>query len=137
MRLLLTALLLVHGAAMGQTFACQYTDSAGLDWKNGRWQTTRFHTRNPFFLKLNGSDLDKKTVADFFSSSGASMAELHCQRHGVMKYYYSCLDGYGSFMFFDALTGKGGRSDIYGSAPMTSPELQDSLTVAPFTCQKM
>ena len=45
-------LLLATSGSIAQTFACQYLDSAGLNWKRGSWEITRFKLREPFFLTL-------------------------------------------------------------------------------------
>ena len=136
MRLLLAALLLVHGAAMGQTFACQYTEAAGLKWENGRWKSTEFRTAEPFFLKINGSVLDQKVAADVFGSrSPATAALVHCAKN-PSRTTHSCMDGFGTFLFFDESTRLGGRALMFGSAS-TSSAYRDTTSVAHFTCQQM
>jgi hypothetical protein len=131
---MLVAMTLLHDVAIAQTFACQYIDAAGLHWEAGRWKSTRFNVGKPFFLKMDGANLDHKVVADFFESPGASSQEVRCtkRRSGGE---HSCLDGFGSFMYFDDRTGTGGRADLNGAVDSTGN--RDTLSVAPFTCQKM
>jgi hypothetical protein len=130
---LVTISLLPH-RAIAQTFACQYIDSAGLKWEGGRWKSTRFHTGKPFFLKMDGKNLDQKVVADFFDSTGAASQEVRCTKPRVIG-DHSCLDGFGTFMYFNEVTAIGGRAHLNGATSSTSDP--DTLSVSPFTCQKM
>ncbi len=131
----LVAIALLPHRAIAQTFACQYIVAAGLHWEAGRWESTRFRVRKPFFLKMDGDNLDHKVVADFFESFGpATSKEVRCTKGGIRS-QHSCVDGFGTFMFFDDRTGTGGRAILNGSTELN--EKRDSLSVAPFTCQKM
>ena len=134
MRLLLAALLLVHGAAMGQTFACQYIESGGLNWENGRWRSTLFILPPPFFLRMNGSKLDNKVVADLLGSRGASAELVDCANNTYLQ-THSCMDGFGTFLVFDERTGQGGRANLTGSTRTQAK--RDATSVAHFICQKM
>lgn len=130
MRLLLAALLLVHGAAIGQTFACQYTAAAGLDWEDGRWKTRSFFTNPPFFLKIEAGRLtpnilDKTVVG--FSLQG------YCEPERIAN-YFNCSNGVGTFLFFDPTALAGAISEV-GSA--ITKHRRGSMSVQPFTCQQM
>jgi hypothetical protein len=131
---LVTISLLPH-RAIAQTFACQYIEAAGLNWEAGRWKSTRFNVEKPFFLNMDGANLNQKVVADFFESTGFSSKEVRCTKRELQP-IHSCIDGYGSFMFFDPRTGLGGAADLSG-AITSSTGNRDSLVVKPFTCQKM
>lgn len=122
MRLLLTALLLVHGAAMGQTFACQYVATSGLRWENGRWTPTAFKSDPPFFLKVEAGQLTTNPIG-----------RLYCDRDNDGFY---CASPYAAFLFFDPKTSAGAVSKMLGSVSQ-SPSYRDTLSVAPFTCQQM
>jgi hypothetical protein len=135
MRLLIATLLLVHGAAMGQTFACQYTGSAGFHWENGGWSTTGFHVLPPFFLKMNGSNLEQKSVADFFGAMGETASYIRCEKH-PHRAFHSCMNQYGAFLHFNESTRMGGRA-VLGGSDSTSKRYRDSTSVSHFTCQQM
>ncbi len=129
MRLLITALLSVHGAAMGQTFACQYTASAGLNWENGRWEATRFKIDPPFFLAAEGGELTAASVAKALKSENPKSWRCEKTRFGTL---FQCVDSLGGLLMFDLKVGRGGVAKILGTVLGV-----DSAVVAPFTCQQM
>lgn len=66
MRLLLAALLLVHGAAMGQTFACQYTTTVSLTpERSSRWKSAEIPNDAPFFISIINGAIDIEGVRNF------------------------------------------------------------------------
>jgi hypothetical protein len=127
MRLLLAALLLVHGAAMGHTFACQYTASAGLNWENGRYMPISHPLPPPFFLKVQEDRLTADSVVKALGSF--FIDEIKCIQHRVTG--FSCFDHHGGFMQFSPATGSGGVSHLLGAVTTGRP------SVSLFTCQKM
>lgn len=137
MRLLIATLLLVHGAAMGQTFACQYTESTGFHWENGRWRRTGFNILPPFFLKMNGSNLDQKAVSSVFGSDGEIAKLVRCEKRQMgLTNLHSCMDQFGQFLVYDEHTRKGGMAMLGGSTSTDKP-YRDSTSVSHFTCQQM
>jgi hypothetical protein len=132
----LVAIALLPHRAIAQTFACQYIAEAGLKWESGGWQSTRFKVDKPFFLKMDGEDLDLKVVADVLGSTGASSEEVRCTKLKLKTWRrHSCIDGFGSLIFFNDVTATGGRALIAGA--IDTRDTRDTLSVAPFTCQKM
>lgn len=129
MRLLLAALLLVHGAAMGQTFACQYTASAGLKWENGQWAIKNFRMHPPFFLKIEADALILDSVAKAVRASQSR--DIRCEKAHYQG-TFSCFDQLGGFMLFDPKTASGGVAQLLGAVVKA-----DTPSVAPFTCQQM
>lgn len=132
MRLLLAALLLVHGTAMGQTFACQYTEAAGLKWENGRWRSTSFMNPPPFFLKIEGDRLTADSVA---KAIRGTPSRIRCERNQIAN-TFSCFDQSGGFLHFDPQRYAGAISQMLGASTGQS-DYRDSVSVAAFTCQQM
>ncbi len=129
-------LLLATSVSAAQTFACQYLDSAGLDWKRGSWEVTRFKLREPFFLTLK-KDAQELT----FESTANLLGGVHTCITDVAK-VVTCMGverGYqsvGSFLLFDPNNMKGGMSFLTGSTA-NEERFKDSLIVTPFKCQKV
>ena len=119
--------------AQNVTYACQYLESAGLGWKNGRWTVTKFNVGAPFFLKASNSSLDKESVAKVLKKSRASFVLCHQPDEGTQ----SCGDFLGGSLVFDFNTLNGGVSKIFGSSLPTNDNDKDTLSVQPFTCTKM
>jgi len=132
MRLLLAALLLVHGAAIGQTFACQYTQSAGLDWENGTWKSRYLEIPRPFFLVVEGGNLTADSAAKVL---GSLPKEARCERHPIG--FYSCHTPLTSFLFFNPKELHGVRSEMRGAILRPEARGTHPLSVAPFICQQM
>ncbi len=134
--LLACVLWVVMGSSLAQTFACQYVASGGLNWTNGGWEITRFKLREPFFLtlKTGGQELT-------FDSTAKLLGGVHTCITDVAK-VITCMSverGYrsvGGFLLFDPNNLKGGISFLTGSTE-NMERLKDSLTVAPFSCQKV
>jgi hypothetical protein len=131
-RLFVAAMLLVHGSAMAQTFACQYTTSAGLKWENGRWRNVIFVNPPPFFLKIEGDRLTADSVAK--AISGLNF-EIRCERDRFNN-TFSCFDQSGGFLYFSPQRSAGGVSQMLGASSERS-DYRDSVSVAAFTCQQM
>ncbi len=112
MRLLLAVLLLAHGAAMGQTFACQYIASAGLNWENGRWEATRFKTDPPFFLTAEAGELTASSVAKALKSENPK--SWRCERFRLGTLFQCVSETFGGLLIFDLKIGRGGVAKILG-----------------------
>lgn len=152
MRLLLAALLLVHGAAMGQTFACQYTASGGLYWENGRWSATRFKVNPPFFLRISSGQMDKDSVDKVLnpelpetlrSATTGLPSTISCSKRTV---YLSekrrgdehiCTDMGGLVIAFRPALSGGTVAFLGGGLIEAQNQYRDGINVSPFTCQQM
>lgn len=133
MRILVAYLLLAHGVAFGQAFACQYLESAGLGWESGQWQLRKTPIRQPFFLAIESGDLNADSVAKLLRSHPK---DIRCERHPVSG-WFSCHNQLASFLFFNPKESQGGVSEIRGSGLPPASRGAHPMTVAPFTCQQM
>jgi hypothetical protein len=161
MRLLLAALLLIHGAAMGQTFACQYVAAGGLHWQNDRWEPTRFQLQEPFFLKITSGQIDTDLVEkaldpeipDNLRSSALRIpTSVKCFKNNTLdprtigtdpsrhKYIeqHTCSDE-GAVVIFRPALRMGVVARLSGglAGPRGPRQYRDTLSVGPFTCQQM
>lgn len=135
MRVLLAALLLVHSAAMGQTFACQYTAAAGLDWQRGRWQIQEFRPLPPFFIKVANRSIDTESLKQLLGHPAECVSD-NLDPETDRKSWF-CFNRIASrTLVFDSQTAVGGTSRLFGSLK-SSGERRDSIAVEPFTCQQM
>jgi hypothetical protein len=112
-----------------QAYTCQYIAAAGLDWENGRWETTGFHVNPPFVLVMQGDTLTQESAAAALRTS--YIAGVHC-RKGVFG--IACTNMVGGYLLFDTKTALGGVAQLLG-ATLTAGD-RDTVSVEPFTCQK-
>jgi hypothetical protein len=114
-------------------YACQDTNSAGLEWASGRWKTTDYFAEKKFFLKIE----ENRLTVDSVKSLGGLGVRTTCGsgyktvEHGVIFY---CSD-YSDMILFNPSTGTGSRSGLFGS--VVSGQKRDSVFVVTFVCQKM
>ena len=125
-----TAVISAPTMAQNVTYACQYIESGGLDWKGQKWQSTRFHLRPPFFLKATSSKLDADSISKIIGEAFVICHEMQ------LAEIHSCSGFLGGSLIFDFKTLRGGVSQIAG-ATQSDDEDKDSLAVKPFTCTKM
>lgn len=142
MRALIVALLLAHGAAMGQTFACQYTAAGGLNWENGRWVTRGFRLGAPFFLKVERGSLTEDSVSKILLGSPETVTCRVIVDHPPFKerVRYACFNHFGSFIHFSPSDTRGSIAQTFGSVSSgldTGSSTPDSLAISSFTCQQM
>ena len=121
------------GLAYAQTFACQSLNAGGLFWESGEWRVGRVKGKQPFFLKMNGQELDLSSVGK--ALWGEHENQPSCRRHAQND--FSCADKLGNFMFFDPRTGNGGFARLLGAGQPTAEPKKDTVTAEAFTCQKM
>jgi hypothetical protein len=126
-----TAAAVISAPTMAQnvTYACQYLDSGGFNWKNGKWEITKFRTEAPFFLiyeneKIDTDSLEKALKAMMFK----------CENLGRNTY---CISFLGKSFVFDKETMSGGVSILHGASMPNGGNYKDSIAVSPFTCTKM
>jgi hypothetical protein len=124
--------------AFAQTLACQFTDSAGLLWRNGAWQVSKFKVGAPFFLKIESGNVTPKSAAKVMVNNPDGVF-CHASRGnrvfcstGVIPDQYAL----GTSLIFDTKTMKGAISEILGGI-LQSQDYRDSLSVSAFTCQQM
>ncbi len=124
-------LLLVTGSTVAQTFACQYVASAGLDWENGSWVTRTFHVGKPFFLNLtlDGKNIEEKSIKNLIQSAT-------CSVQNEALGFISCASITGAFLYFNPSIFRGAVTRTLGAA-LGDVGDKDSVSVAPFICQKM
>lgn len=135
MRALIVSLLLVHGAAMGQTFACQYTAAAGLNWQRGRWQIQEFRPSPPFFIKVADGSIDTESLKQLLDHPAECVSD-NLDPETDRKSWF-CFNRFTSrTLVFDGQTAVGGTSRLFGSLKSRG-ERRDPIAVEPFTCQKM
>lgn len=120
--------------AMAQkvVYACQYFASAGLNWENGKWVTSRFHTEQPFFLASENGALQKNTVAKFFNSLPES---VFCHRPNSRS--QTCSDTFGDVLTFSVESMNGTYATTFGGTQNSTDRNKDSVAVSPFTCTKV
>lgn len=130
--LLLIGLLLAGTAVQAQVvLACQFTESGGYIYRNGRWQLTSFTLDKPFFIRLQADG-----VIDPSSLAGAGMTyNIECSRpYGHRPEFVRCA-GNSDMMIFSTRTLAGSTSTIHGAASEGSN--RDTLSINPFSCQRM
>ena len=133
---LLTILLPLSASAQppeGQDWwACQSVESAGLIWKDQRWNPSSFTYDERFILIAEGDGLQKESVA---KAMGVSASRLQCfAPYGVTN----CLSTIAAESFtFNPGSGEGAIGKIIGGAIHDrKKEYRDSLAVTPFECTK-
>lgn len=113
-------------------YACQFVESGGLDWENGRWNLTGFNKGSPFFLSANNGSIVPESTKIALNSP---FPEIYCHPKFVGS-VQTCSDGAGGSLVFSFLSLKGAVGRIFGG--ISSAESQkDSLVVSPFVCTKM
>ena len=111
-------------------WACQSVESAGLDWENRQWKTTRFNHSDRFILIAEGDGLQKLSVA---KAMGTSTDTIGCTEE-VFTY---CIDEFlGKSFAFHSGNGQGTIANIFGGVQSSDRDQRDSLTVTPFECTK-
>ena len=127
-------LLAIAGNSVAQTFACQYVASSGLIRKSGAWKATEFKTEPPFFLTVNGTTLDEKSVAKVLGASGAK-----CMGEGAVTCVDNLLDMLyvGNVLYFSTLSARGAVARLWSSTANDDAQEKDALGVSPFVCQQM
>lgn len=125
-------LLLVFGSSLAQTFACQFIASSGLNWNSGRWESTSFHTHEPFFFGITAEN----GITSFKGNYSLERLPLTCDKKARELKTHSCSTASGTFIYFSESTQRGGIATLFGSSLLEKDE-RDSLSVQPFVCQKL
>lgn len=128
--LFLTATLSAPVVAQQITYACQYIETAGLNWEKGAWKTTSFKLRKPFFLTAVNGSLTLESVGKVTRTTDS----VFCHPKDVFK-NQTCADELGGSLIFNHKNELGGVAQLFGSVNEDLPI--DTLSVAAFTCTKM
>jgi hypothetical protein len=120
-------------AAFAATYACQFLKDGGLHWSGSDWVLRGFNTDPHFFLKTAGTRVTPESAA---LASGSPSLVMHCHESVQSRPNLAvCINGAGRALVFDSGSSKGAFSSMIGSTG--NGDKRDSLSVAPFTCQKM
>ena len=135
---LITILLPLSASAQppeGQDWwACQSVESAGLNWEDRQWKTTRFKSNERFILIAEGDGLQKESVA---KAMGTSTGAIECPEAMGLEFFTYCIDEYmGTSFAFHSKNGQGTIATIFGGVQSSDRDDRDSLTVMPFECTK-
>ena len=124
----------ISGSVMAQndTYACQYIKTAGLSWKNGKWNSDSFINDDPFFLSAINNKLTSASVSKIFDGT-----EVNCFEKVTVSDSQTCATRFAELLIFNFKTMNGGVSNIYGSQVQSNQQRKDTLSVGAFTCTKM
>ena len=119
-------------------WACQFVETAGLDWQSNSWKITNYAESAPFVIVSDGKGLlSRKSVAKatLGDEDAGQFYECRIKEGGVIIY---CADVViNSSLSFNPELGMGAMSYIYGG--VTSPDAdnhRDGLWVSTFECIK-
>ena len=133
-----TALLIATAFAQNRPLACQADESAGLDWKNGRWEIARFAPKPAkFILVQTGDSLSPESVGKvLIEVSEIPEHVMPSCRRDARDDHVVCIDGWGggNSLIFSFRTMKGSRAALLGSISANQKQ-KDSVSVTTFTCQ--
>jgi hypothetical protein len=116
--------------AQGKPMACQYIESGGLAWDNGRWTISRFVTREKFILVIENQTITKSSA----SKPMAGPPEfITCNKVDPLTNINICFDEMGAYLIFRNLSMTGAVAQILGGT--SSRNTRDNLSVSPFSCQ--
>lgn len=129
----LSFILLSSVASAQQQFACQFTNSNGFAFDQGKWIRTPFKLRSPFFIKL-GNTLDPESVYDGLDV-GFSTQFATCFSKDLFDGSYTCASQIGESVIFNPKTGEGAQATILGAG--SEGEERDTMSISTFVCQQM
>ena len=110
--------------------ACQFTNSDGYRWSNGKWSNAKFKLEKPFFMKIN-----QDGIIELDSINNLIIGATECKRvwRHIKPENVMCI-GSMDFVSFNTKTMEGATSYIGGA---TQEGDRDTISTALFTCQKM
>ena len=112
--------------AQNKPLACQSDATAGLKWKNGRWDTVTFNG-SKFILVQTKEGLTKESAAKALRTpvvSGVLCKDVNPE--------IFCTDRSGGYLWFHPVNLKGGVSQLIGASMLG--EKKDTLSVSAFSC---
>jgi hypothetical protein len=124
-------------------YACQYTNSAGLEPEGGIYLTRSFDLDNPFFLTAINNSLTEESVAKaFYISSNyvtcfAAEEEVY-REAGQTKWLLrqsdqTCAGSFGQVLYFDYTKLSGARAFTLGGGR----SFNHRLSVSTFVCTEV
>jgi len=133
-------LLIAPAFAQNRPLACQTDRSAGLDWKNGRWETTSFvPLPDKFILVLTEDSLTPDSVIKVLDLTDPTKSIAlgfgpTCKIKPTNGRIF-CTSGYlnGTSLFFSPKTMKGAIARLFGGVDDEND--RDDIAVSAFTCQ--
>jgi hypothetical protein len=69
--LLLAGVVTTSSGQPEPTWACQYTESSGFRYDEGKWKPARFQTREPFFIRMKAGNLDKESLKSLLGKAAS------------------------------------------------------------------
>jgi hypothetical protein len=115
--ILLCSVFFTSGAiAQNKPLACQADAAGGLEWRNGKWEVTRYEEQK-FILVQTNENLTKDSVAKALRI-GESPELVSCQKNVTV----TCSNSLGGHLLFDPKTLKGGIASLFGSISEVDPE---------------
>ena len=132
----LAALLAIATPAMAEktVYACQFIDSGGLEWKNGRWKPTGFYKSEPFFFSANNESIVPESMS---GALGLESVNFLCHLSTDMFPVQTCSDSLGGVFIFNFNGLNGAIARVFSGVVGNSEKEKDPLYVSPFTCTKM
>jgi len=134
--LAIAALIAVTQSAGAQTYACQFTDSAGFT-DTGSWKISRFNLEKPFFLKFENGNTTAESAGIVLLSSGT---QTECKADIATAPNFlriSTCSTIGAVLIWSPDSGNGSLARLYGGFQRSTDKVKDTVTVALFSCQRM
>jgi hypothetical protein len=120
------------------TYACQFVDSNGFIWKNGKWSRIGFNIDKPFFLKYQDGLLDKESAYRVFWREEGVFApsKISCV-YEPTRGSDSCITLLGQSLVFNKNNLQGATSSLMGAALTGINGVRDTPSIDLFVCQTM
>jgi len=129
-----SAVLVAPAFAQQVTYACQYVETAGLGWKNGKWVPGTYVDDPPFFLTAEGNSLTSESLEKIFGSFGYSCNPPLQSLFGESQ---SCVGSLGTTINFSFTNLTGVRAATFAGIKPSNRSEKGYLLVAPFVCEKV
>ena len=110
-------------------WACQSVESAGVRFKDGKWEITRFNHDERFVLI--GDETNLVTLDSVGKVFGTSPEDINCE---AWQNQVSCASIFGESFMFNIETARGCQVRLLGSTD--ADDKRDSVYVEPFECIK-
>ena len=118
--------------AQNKPLACQEDKSIGMDWERGSWVTKNFNLKR-FILVQARDTLTLESVAKAMFPTSPTGNGTTCESVLALEQKIMCVDRFGTSLYFDPKTLKGGMSRLFGTTA-THNDLRDSVHVSAFSC---
>ena len=125
--------------AQQTTYACQFTESAGLIKENDMWRITSFILGKPFFLTDENGMLTSQSVSKALRAEG--LGSVCAEKLTPTSPLRSCVNSVGDSLLFNTQTLTGGVANILSSAASNNLPKKDTdgrtVYVSTFVCTKI